>query len=177
MKRVLTFFLLSIFLFNTMGYFVVFKIGRDHIKRALKQDIENGILHTSISTIVIPNTELNDLSWLEHDEFEYNHERYDVLRIAEDENSTTFYCIHDKKETHLFSKLSKHVKDHVAQNKQPFKHSKSKNILDNSEKILESSMISFASPFIFTEKVELTPPFSTYKFQFVSYNFQPPETT
>src|ERR1700752_1646020 len=105
MKKTGSIFLLSIFLFNTMGYFIAFKISQVEIKQGIRKDIEKGIMGNSVSKIVIENSELASVNWVEDDEFEYNNERYDLIKKSENRTNTIFYCINDSEESSLFGNM------------------------------------------------------------------------
>ncbi|MCW3070529.1 MAG: hypothetical protein JWO44_419 [Bacteroidetes bacterium] len=174
MKKAAAIFLLSIFLFNTMGYFIAFKISQLQIKEAIREDIENGILHNSVSTLVIENSKMASLNWLEDDEFEYNNERYDVLHKSSNGGSTTLYCINDSKESVLFSNMDEHVKNHVTPVKST-KDAAAKTIADNVVKIVKHHSYSIDAAALTLNSNSFPPFFSNYTFALIEANFQPPE--
>jgi len=49
----------------------------------------------------------NKLIWRDKNEFEFNSKMYDVIRIDEDENGYTVYCLNDVKEEILVSNFKK----------------------------------------------------------------------
>jgi hypothetical protein len=49
----------------------------------------------------------NKLIWRDKNEFEFNDKMYDVIRIDEDENEYTVYCLNDVKEEILVSNFKK----------------------------------------------------------------------
>ena len=49
----------------------------------------------------------NKLIWRDKNEFEFNGKMYDVIRINEDENEYTVYCLNDVKEEILVSNFKK----------------------------------------------------------------------
>jgi len=174
MKKAAALFLLSIFLFNTMGYFIAFRISELQIKQAIREDIENGILQNSVSTLVIENSRLAGINWLEDDEFEYNGERYDVVHRSSNQYNTTFYCINDSRESGLFSNMSEHVKDHVSPVK-PGKDAAAKTISGDVVKITNRHSYT-VDPAVLTLKPASFPPFSSnYTFALIEASFQPPE--
>jgi hypothetical protein len=174
MKKAAAIFLLAIFLFNTMGYFIAFKISELQIKEAIREDIENGILHNSVSAIVIENSKLASLNWLEEDEFEYNNERYDVLHKSADATTTTFYCIDDSKESILFSNMNEHVKNHVTPVKST-KDAAAKTIADNIVKITKHHSYTFDPAVVTLNSSSFPPVLSNYTSALIRASFQPPE--
>jgi hypothetical protein len=174
MKKAGSIFLLSIFLFNTMGYFIAFKISQVEIKQEIRKDIENGTTSNSVSEIVIGNSELASVNWVEDDEFEYNNERYDLVKKSEGGTSTTFYCIKDSEESTLFSNMYEHVKNHVSGAKST-KDSSSKVVGDNVVKIVNLHSFSLNPPVLSLNNNSFLPFLSNYKFALLKANFQPPE--
>jgi hypothetical protein len=174
MKKTAVIFLLFIFLFNTIGYFIVFRVSQLHVKEAMKKDIENGILNRSVERIIVKNNELASINWLEKDEFEYKSERYDILDRSVEDDVTVFYCVHDKKETHLFNKLADHVKGDVSRSKSD-KNSSPKSVSDTSVKIIKHYLFSFDPVVITLDNNSFLPVISNYKFALISAPFQPPE--
>jgi len=128
MKKVITLFLLGIFLFNTMGYFVAFKAIQYQMKNEMKAEIRQGINLPELVTITIAKTQTDKIEWLEDkEEMQYNNNRYDVVRFTETNKSITYYCINDGKEELLFVNLEKHIDTHIATDK-PTKNETKKNI-------------------------------------------------
>lgn len=175
MKKVAAYFLLSIFLFNTMGYFVVFKFSQYQIKEAIKKDIENGVIDNALTSFEIKNADLSSINWTDgEDEFEYNGNRYDIVHQIATKNGITFFCINDAQEGKLFSNLDGHIKNHVT----PTKPEK-----NNSTKSLTDDVVKFCSKDTFTVKAILPstitksflPFILNYKFAVIKANFQPPE--
>jgi hypothetical protein len=174
MKKAGSIFLLFIFLFNTMGYFIAFKINQEAIRRGMRKDIENGIINSSVSKIVIENSELASVNWIENDEFEYNNERYDLIKKSENSSNIIFYCINDSKESSLFSGMYEHVKNHISGTKSD-KSSSSKIVGDNIIKIVHLNSFKFNAPVLDLNQNSSLPYLSNYKFALIKANFQPPE--
>jgi hypothetical protein len=174
MKKAGSIFLLFIFLFNTMGYFIAFKVSQVQIKQEIRRDIERGTKNCSVSEITIENSKLASINWVEDDEFEFNNERYDLLKKSPGSKSTTFICINDSKESSLFGNMNEHVKNNVSGTKST-KDSSSKSITDNVVKISKQVSFSFNPSVIFINSNSFLPFLSNYKFALIKANFQPPE--
>ncbi len=118
MKKILPLFLLCIFLFNTVGYYVAFKVAQVEIKREIKKEIKLNLNEDELTIIRFTRKEIKSIKWLEiNKEFFYSDQLFDIVRIAEDESSVTFYCINDKQERKLFSTLEDQVLKHIQNNK------------------------------------------------------------
>jgi hypothetical protein len=114
MKKLAVFFLLTLFLFNTVGYYVVFKITQAEIKVDVKLQLKRGIPATELTEIKIDLKAISTIQWVEKNkEFYYNNQLYDVVKTSTTDNTITFYCITDKKEEVLFAHLDDYIKTHV----------------------------------------------------------------
>lgn len=141
MKKIAAFFLLGIFLFNTMGYFIVFTIVKQQVKTSVMNRIENNNSMEGLSIITIKKENLKDVDWLEDKkEMRYAGERYDIVKSEETKTTVVYYCINDKQEESLFANLYEHILNHVSGVKTK-KDSASKKLIDNSELLYFSSFI------------------------------------
>jgi hypothetical protein len=114
MKKAVVLFFISIFLFNSVGYFVVFKTAEFELKSEIKIKIKQGLPTKELVTLTIPSKELKTIVW--HDggkEFSYKGKMYDVVKSEQIENAITYYCIDDSKETNLFANLDEHINANV----------------------------------------------------------------
>ena len=134
-KQITALFLLCIFLFNTMGYFVAFKVAQDQIKSDIISEINAGVSTNEETIITINRTDLASVQWLEDGkEIRYNNQRYDVVKSKEDKSTVTYYCINDKQEETLFADLDNHINTHIITNT-PIKNNSSKSLVNDVVKI------------------------------------------
>lgn len=118
MKKTLTLFLLSIFLFNTIGYFLVYKVAQYQLKDEVKLEIKSGIDSDELKILTINKNDLKNIEWLESNkEMRYNKQLYDIVKSTETSSAITFYCINDIKEESLIANLDEHINTHIAANK------------------------------------------------------------
>ncbi len=118
LKKVTVFILLGIFLFNTAGYFIAFKILQYQIQKEIKTEIKQQLDPSECTIITIPKHELNNIAWEdEGEEFYYKEELYDIIRSTETKDSITFCCINDQKEEELLEKLNDHIDRHSIEHK------------------------------------------------------------
>lgn len=144
MKKTAALFLLSIFLFNTAGYYIVFKAAQYSVKSEIQNEIRSGFDSDELETLIIHKTNLTDIEWLESGkEMRYNNQLYDIVKSVETSTTITFYCINDKKEKELFSKLENHINTHVVSTN-PVKNDSSKKLIDTVIKLYFSNQISFS---------------------------------
>ncbi len=107
MKKVLAYVILSCFLFNTAGYYLLFELDKYLIKNEMKGETA---LKEPADVIIlkISNPELDrDFHRNDKREIEYKGMLYDVVREIPCGLTTTFICLHDAKEEGLFSGLKK----------------------------------------------------------------------
>lgn len=139
MKKIIIIFLLSIFLFNTAGYYFVYKGSQYLLKSEMQSEIKSGINSKYLENITINKNNLHAIEWLENGkEMRYNNKLYDIVKITETSSSITFHCINDTKEESLFTNLEEHINTHVADNK-PIKNENQKKPGDNVIKLYFSN--------------------------------------
>lgn len=135
MKKAISILLLSIFLFNTAGYYVFFKIAQIEIKKEIKKEIKLSLESEELTIIKFLNSEINTLHWIEKNkEFIYHDQMFDIVKSSSDSNETTFYCINDKQEKKLFQNLEEQVLKQIETNK----NSKSNSSKKNAENIVKT---------------------------------------
>lgn len=143
MKKAASIFLLGIFLFNTAGYYVFFKVAQSKIKSEIKKEIKLNLHSTELTAIEFTSEEINNLNWLEKGkEFMYHNQMFDIVKSKINGNSITFYCINDKQEKKLFKNLEEQVLKQIEQNKNS-KNNSSKKAADQQIKTYFLETIDF----------------------------------
>lgn len=144
MKKAAAIFLLSIFLFNTVGYYVFFKIAHHKIKSEIKKELKLNLHSTELTAIEFSSEEIGSIHWLEKGkEFMYNNQMFDIVKSNKNANSITFYCINDKQEKRLFQNLEEQILKQIEQNKNS-KSNSSKKGADNIIKTYFFETLSFS---------------------------------
>jgi hypothetical protein len=104
MKKSLSILVLGIFLFNTMGYYFVFKVNQSIIQAEIRGMIRSGVHHTSYTLVKVDHPEANPkFKMLDHNEFTYCGQLYDIVCQTVKGNTTWFYCLNDRQEEKLIS--------------------------------------------------------------------------
>jgi hypothetical protein len=111
LKRIAAILLLSVFVLNLGGFFLVFKIQQRHVRKEIKEQIRQGVPEGELTVIKVTPENESELEWEHSKEFEYKGMMYDVVRkIILDETTILYYCVSDTQETELFAYLEDEIK-------------------------------------------------------------------
>lgn len=174
MKKIAIFSLLAIFLFNSVGYFIVFKVAQIEARKEIKTKIKLGLPDRELTSIEFPKSELSTIHWIkENKEFYFKGKLYDVVKKDEKSSSIVFYCIDDKQEHALFASLDKHV-DTFISSQSSKRNSPSKKLNNHVIKIYFANSFDFN---FFTNSTILFHSFSTknHPSEFQETSSPPPE--
>jgi hypothetical protein len=117
LKKTLSILLIFVLIYNLIGYYTVFKVLQYQVRDEVKQRIKHAVPDDELVLISISTVDDKSLVWTKpQKEFRYNGEMYDVVKLKIKEDSIVYYCIHDFKESKLFSELGDYVKRYVADN-------------------------------------------------------------
>jgi hypothetical protein len=108
MKKSFSFLLLAIFLFNTMGYYFVFKVNQTIIRREIRGIISSGY-HKDLCLLVKVDHPCSnpDFKLLDHREFTYRGRLYDIVSETVRGDAVWYYCINDRQEEKLIAGFEK----------------------------------------------------------------------
>jgi len=101
-RKIVIISLLTVFLFNSCGYYLVFEWNRYLCRR----EIEESLRHPGgkMMVLVVPDDILpGEYCRLEQGEIYYKGSLYDVVSEKRTDQSTIFCCYHDKKDSLLHS--------------------------------------------------------------------------
>jgi hypothetical protein len=105
--------LLLVFLYNSMGYFFIFKCLQSDIKEQVAQNIQS-LSSNALKIIAFNKKDIKKINWIEEkEEMRYDGEMYDVAKTRETSDSIIYYCMSDENEDRLYSELEDHVTNHV----------------------------------------------------------------
>lgn len=136
LKKTISIFLLSIFLFNSIGYYAVFKFSEYQIKKIAKRAVFAHLDDSQYEIITIKKNNLDEIEFKEDGkEIIYKDQLYDIGKKTETENEIVFYCINDKDEEALITSLKTHIDNHIALFKTKKSNSSHKKTTDSSFKI------------------------------------------
>ncbi len=106
MKRTFSIVLLLVFVFNTGGFILLFRIQQVQIRKEIKRQIKDNLDSQELAIIRVTAENQNQLHWEHAKEFRYGGMMYDVVKkVVIDNLTTVYYCITDTQETTLFANL------------------------------------------------------------------------
>jgi len=96
------------FLFNIVGYYLLFSYVKNNIQKEVRREIRQGLAEKDLTIITVPVSDESGICWLKAGkEFTYRGEMFDVVKIKIVKDKKCFYCINDTKEKKLISDFSK----------------------------------------------------------------------
>jgi hypothetical protein len=116
MRRVISIGLSVLFLYYTAGYFISFKAEQYLIKKSVKQRLKSQIPDEELTCLVFNPSSKNfrQIEWIEKHEFRYYGIMYDIVRQYIDKRGYIhYYCINDRQEEQLISRLKDYMKNHT----------------------------------------------------------------
>lgn len=118
LKNILVYFLVSVFLFNSSGYFLLYISSIHFVKKLVISQLSNDELNHEIILLSIGRKDIQNkkvtFQWVHSKEFRFNGKMYDIKKNFSDNDSLRFYCYYDDKENlleELFNKFSKGEKE------------------------------------------------------------------
>lgn len=127
LKKIIPYTFLIIFLYNTMGYYVVYKILSYDLKREFQSEMKASLKEKDCTIITLSKTEIDNYLVDDKQELYFNDCYYDIVKIKEQDDLLIVYCLDDQKEDSLFEMYCNHIKNDYSGNshgKQPIKSAK-----------------------------------------------------
>lgn len=120
LKKALSIFLLTVFLFDLFGYLPLFKVAQYKIRKEIKTLLKGSVPENELCVITIPVKELKNIDWKrEGKEFKRNGSMYDIVRSKMEKDVIHYYCVNDEQETKLFVHLEETVNQQINNDKSP----------------------------------------------------------
>lgn len=111
MKRNVALLLLIIFSYNILGFYSIFHLRIYLIQNEMRELIESNECKNSIIEIIIPNSEISNITSINDEEIIYKNCFYDIIEKENLKDVTRFICLKDTKETELVSDFNKELKE------------------------------------------------------------------
>ena len=106
LKKAVAFIILFFFLFNTMGFYLLFELNKFLAKREMQSVIQMHPVHLTILKITDADRN-HDFHRIDKREIEYKGKLYDVVREIGNGSTKVFFCLYDSKEENVFAGLKK----------------------------------------------------------------------
>jgi hypothetical protein len=117
-KQIIAFFFLFVFLFNSVGYFFVFRFNQMEIKNDMRAAMLEKTPDSRFIPITVSSKNSLELSWSEDNEFSYKGSRYDIVRMEKrTDGSVTYLCLNDAREDELFRQMDENLSTQLDANK------------------------------------------------------------
>ncbi|MCO6499884.1 MAG: hypothetical protein J5I47_05830 [Vicingus serpentipes] len=108
MKKLISILLLLCLILPFVGTVSWLNYQKKKIKRQIKHEIIAGIDKSELVQFTFTKTQVEEeLNWRHSKEFEYNNSMYDIVEADTTNNTVTYWCWWDYKETKLNKQLSK----------------------------------------------------------------------
>jgi hypothetical protein len=123
LRRTISILFALVFLFNYTIYYFVYEVLQYYQHREVRSYIENNISDEEVEKIVISDSLMRTSSSHfrirnEH-EIIYRGENYEIINIEKKQNSTVFYCFHDREGEELIEEMSEHLNRNTEQGTPP----------------------------------------------------------
>ncbi len=118
MKRAIAIVILSLYLYNFVGYLALFAFLQYRVRADMKTKIKSSVPESELVLLAFPSQALEEgscaLQWLDDHEFRYDGNMYDIVGVHLRADSTFFLCLNDTQEEKLFEDLDLHVQRQMA---------------------------------------------------------------
>lgn len=115
MRKLISFILLFLFLWQIGGYLIEFKLESSKIRKQIKKLTKESVPRNQLVHFQFSSKEINSLTWVKSHEFRKDGHFYDVVWKKDLGNGKIeFQCVSDDQETQLFEKLDQYVSANLA---------------------------------------------------------------
>ncbi len=118
MKKIAAIFLLTTIGLSITGFFPVFKLLQNRIRKEIKIKIKQGVSEEELHKICF--SEGDKIDWVrEGREFRCNDQMFDIVKQEKENGRIVYLCINDKEEAQLFANLDALVKKQMDNDTSP----------------------------------------------------------
>ena len=115
MRKLISFGLLFLFLWQIGGYLIEFQFESTRIRKEIKKLTKEAVPLNQLVYFQFSEKEIQNLTWTKKNEFKKNGHFYDVVWRKNLANGVVeFQCVSDDQETVLFAKLDQYVSANLA---------------------------------------------------------------
>ncbi len=117
LKKIPAILLLLLILYQMVGYYSVHQLQVCQIKKEIKRKLKKNIPKDELVVISFALSESTKIPWVKKNkELIFEKKMFDVVETKRTNDSITFYCIHDFKETAIFAQLEDYVNSFMSSN-------------------------------------------------------------
>jgi len=122
LKKAVSILILSVFLYNTIGFLAIHTFLSNHYKERGMREAEEFADVEEIQILIFDKSDIQnsivDFRWIHLNEFKYNGDMYDIVKKEENENQLILYCLNDTKETKLEKDFERELDNNTTNKKQ-----------------------------------------------------------
>lgn len=147
------------------GVYIIFKMEQSKIRTSIKHQIKSGVPESELHVFSLSLEEYEQLNWVRKDkEFSSQKNMYDIVKKQNTRDSIFLFCVNDKEEAILFTRLDEMVKRSIERNS-----NSSDNPLNNVVKLFKLLYVIEGNHYFFNEIGNIIAlNFSRLKFHYVS---------
>ena len=114
MQRILGWVFFILFTWQLVGFLLFFEYNHYHIKKEIKGLLKRGVPDNELVDFHFTTDQINQLTWIKSNEFEWKGHLFDVVEKKVDANGKVqLKCISDTQEKVLFKDLNKSIADNL----------------------------------------------------------------
>jgi hypothetical protein len=151
MKKTVSILLIVSFVFNTIGFYVLFFAVKYQNKERITELIHKGIVDDHLILLKIPKkiTSQNNASFqrIESDELKYNGNMYDIVKEESHDGLIYFYCISDEVEDEIIASIESYTQNNSFNNQ--LKNKYNQNFIKQLLKDLLKDYLIVSTPFFY----------------------------
>lgn len=115
MRKLISFSLLFLFLWQIGGYVIEFQLESGRIRKEIKKLTKEAVPRNQLVYFQFSDKEIQNLTWTKKNEFKKDGHFYDVVWKKNLANGVVeFQCVSDDQETVLFAKIDQYVSANLA---------------------------------------------------------------
>lgn len=122
MRKTVSVILLLVFIFQSIGCLMIFKLQQLQVRHNVKHHILSTLANDELTLIKLPlnkdKSANRSYRFVNSDELRYAGNMYDIVRTETHGEETWYYCYSDKKETRVLAQLNDFVKNRMANDTQ-----------------------------------------------------------
>jgi len=121
LKKSISILVLSLFIYNILGFFALYPFLSLYYKNLGMQKTGEHSDREMIELLIFNKEDIVenriDFKWIHSREFKYNGDMYDIVKKEERDNQLFLYCINDKKEKKLEEEFARKIQDNSSNSK------------------------------------------------------------